>query len=340
MSIQPPKFLLIIILLSLLLTGCQTPAVTEPDTDPSTNLHSLWEILDTRYCYFTERNIDWDGVLAAYEPRAKKCRTVFNLFDVMEDMLDTLNDGHVNLYTPFAVSSCTGWYDTYPTDFYSELIFSDSYLSTYKHINYLYYGRIHSRVGYLYISSFSGSIARSTMQYISYYFKGCEGIIIDVRNNGGGSLDVASSLAASLFTERTLTGYMRHKQGSSHDDFSEPQAVYTDPADSLVNWSDKRVVVLCNRRSYSATNDFVSAVRHAPNVTIMGGITGGGGGMPLSQELPNGWMVRFSAVPMYDADMRSIEFGVTPDIEIHITPDDYAAHRDPILDAAISYIIE
>jgi C-terminal processing protease CtpA/Prc len=63
-------------------------------------------------------------------------------------------------------------------------------------------------------------------------------------------------------------------------------------------------------------------MKQAPNVVVIGGITGGGGGMPLSQELPNGWMIRFSAVPMYDANMQHTEFGVMPDIEIHISPDD------------------
>lgn len=326
-----------IIVLPVLFSSCKTPAVTERDTDPSTNLRALWQTLDERYCYFSERNIDWNGVLAEYEPRAAKAKTVYGLFDTMAEMLDTLNDGHVNLYTPFAVSSCSGWYDEYPTDFYSDIIFSDKYLHKYWHINNLYYGII-DRVGYIYISSFSNSIASATMQYINYYFHSCKGVIIDVRSNGGGSLDVSSSLAACFFTERTLTGYVRHKMGSSHNDFSEPQAIYTDPKDSLVDWSQKKVVVLCNRRSYSATNDFVNAVRYAPNVTIIGGITGGGGGMPLSQELPNGWMVRFSAVPMYDAEMKSIEFGIVPDIEVHITQEDHAAGVDPILDAAISYI--
>jgi len=326
-----------IVILIISLSSCKTNAVTELDTNPTTNFKALWQILDERYCYFSERNIDWNGVLAKYETRAANAKTVFALFDVMEEMLDTLNDGHVNLYTPFAVSSCSGWYDDYPTDFYSDIVFSDNYLSSYKHINYIYYGLI-GRVGYIYLSSFSASISKSTIQYIDYYFRYCTGIVIDVRSNGGGSLDVSSALAASFFTERTLTGYIRHKEGPAHDDFSEPEPVYTDLADRLIDWSQKKVVVICNRRSYSATNDFVNAVRYAPNVTVIGGVTGGGGGMPLSQELPNGWMVRFSAVPMYDASMKSIEFGIEPDIEVHISAEDRAAGIDPILDKALDLV--
>lgn len=319
------------------LFSCKTPAVTEYDTNPSTNLRALWQILDERYCYFAERGIDWNGVLAEYEPRAAKAKTVYELYDIMADMLDTLNDGHVNLYTSFAVSSSSGWYDSYPVDYYSDIIFTERYLNKYYHINNIYYGIIDG-VGYIYVSSFSSGISRTTMRYIDNYFKECKGIIVDVRSNGGGSLDVSSALAACFFTERTLTGYIRHKEGPAHDDFSEPEARYVNPSDSLVNWSGKRVAVLCNRHSYSATNDFVNSVRQAPCVTVFGGITGGGGGMPLSQELPIGWMIRFSAIPMYDASMKTIEFGVEPDIELHITPEDRSAGIDPILDAALMYV--
>jgi C-terminal processing protease CtpA/Prc len=130
---------------------------------------------------------------------------------------------------------------------------------------------------------------------------------------------------------------MRHKTDKCHDCFSDPTPITTDPATAPIDWSDKKVVVLSNRRCYSATNDFIVRMKQAPNVTVVGGITGGGGGMPLSQELPNGWMVRFSAVPMFDADMQHTEFGVMPDIETHIEADD---SDDSILLTAIEEIIK
>ena len=63
----------------------------------------------------------------------------------------------------------------------------------------------------------------------------------------------------------------------------------------------RKVVVLTNRHSYSATNDFVNSMRCFPNVTLVGDKTGGGSGLPFSSELPNGWGVRFSASPHLDA---------------------------------------
>ena len=48
-------------------------------------------------------------------------------------------------------------------------------------------------------------------------------------------------------------------------------------------------------------------------VRIVGWKTGGGGGLPMSSELPNGWGVRFSASRTYDASGKDIEFGIDPD---------------------------
>ena len=43
------------------------------------------------------------------------------LFDLCAGMLDSLHDGHVNLYTPFDVSHSTAWYDTFPANYNSQI---------------------------------------------------------------------------------------------------------------------------------------------------------------------------------------------------------------------------
>ena len=53
--------------------------------------------------------------------------------------------------------------------------------------------------------------------------------------------------------------------------------------------------------------------------------------MPLSYEMPNGWMVRLSSVRMYDRDKKDIENGIEPDIAITMTGSD----QDDIIEQAI-----
>ena len=92
--------------------------------------------------------------------------------------------------------------------------------------------------------------------------------------------------------------------------------------------------MLCNRHSYSASNFFVSIMRYLPHCLILGGKSGGGGGMPMSYELPNGWLVRFSSVRMYDRDKVSIEAGVTPQVVVNQQSTDV----DDLIETAVDVI--
>jgi hypothetical protein len=117
----------------------------------------------------------------------------------MADMLAELKDGHVNLYTGFAVSSYKKWYSDYPANFSSDLLYSERYLGN-KHysVSGLRYGKISNNIGYIYYSDFSNRFTDTNMSYIFNYFKDCKGLIIDVRNNGGGH-DWFSRLLNTLY---------------------------------------------------------------------------------------------------------------------------------------------
>ena len=157
-----------------------------------------------------------------------------------------------------------------------------------------------------------------------------------MRDNGGGSLSYSELLASFFFQADTHTGYMRYKAGPGHSDFAEPTKVTT-PAHESIHWG-RPVAVLTNRYSYSATNDFVNRMSCAPQAFTVGTWTGGGGGMPLSSELPNGWMVRFSACPMYTVDMQDTESGLPPDLYACTTPEQEEAGIDAVLERAIAAI--
>ena len=142
----------------------------------------------------------------------------------------------------------------------------------------------------------------------------------------------AEQLAARFTNEKRLVGYMRHKTGRGHDDFSDLEAQYLKPSNGL-RWQ-KRVAVLTNRSVYSAANEFVKYMKCCPGVVVVGDSTGGGAGMPFSSELPIGWSVRFSACPMYDADKQSVENGIAPSLPAALSDADAKRGLDSIIEAA------
>ena len=195
-------------------------------------------------------------------------------------------------------------------------------------------------IGYINYSSFSNAIGEGNLDEVLFHLISCNGLIIDVRNNGGGNLTNVETLVSRFITDRTLAGYISHKTGPGHNDFSNPEPFYYYPAEQgRVMWG-KAVVVLTNRSTFSAANNFVSIMKYLPNVKIVGATTGGGSGMPYSSELPNGWGVRFSAVPMLDAQGVLTEMGVEPTegCAVDMSPVDVMNGRDTILDFAIEYL--
>ena len=322
---------IIILLGSFLCLSC-TKTEDYEDT-PIGNFEALWNIIDEKYCFFDykaeEYGLDWDAVYRRYRRKVVDGMSDAGLFEVLGDMLDELRDGHVNLYAAHDVARYWDFHEGYPTNFSEEL--QARYLGNdYKIASGLRYTILPDNVGYIYVPSFSNSIGEGNLDECLAALALCRGLIVDVRSNGGGSLSYAETLAARFTNERVLTGYVCHKTGSGHSDFSSPEPVYLESSDRI-RWQ-KPVCVLTNRGSYSATNDFVKMMRQLPLVTIVGDRTGGGSGLPFSSELPNGWSVRFSACPSFDADMQNIEFGIAPDVMVSITDEDRARGLDTIIE--------
>ena len=192
------------------------------------------------------------------------------------------------------------------------------------------------QIGYMYYGSFSSGVGENNLDYIFSHFKDCRGLIIDVRENGGGSLTYSDRIASRFLEEKITVGYIKHKTGPGHNDFSELYPIELSPS-KRIRWL-RPVVVLTNRHSYSATNDFVNKMKMLPHVIIMGDRTGGGSGLPFNSELPNGWIVRFSASPMLDANKQDTEHGIAPDIKVSLTADDLLQGKDTLIEEAIKLL--
>ena len=277
--------------------------------NPQGNFEQLWKIIDEQYCFLDYKQIDWDEIHTRYQKLITPNMGSEGLFEVLSEMLYELQDGHVNLASAHNVSYYDAWYQDYPRNFRADLL-EDSYLgrasTDYRTAAGLKYKILKDNIGYIRYESFADPVGNGNLDEVLSYLSVCNGLIIDVR--------------------------------TGHNDFSKPYAIYLEPANG-VRWQ-KKVVVLTNRRSFSATNDFVNHMRCLPNVTTIGDKTGGGSGMPFTSELPNGWSVRFSASPHFDAEMNHIEFGIEPDIKADMLQEDELRGKDTLIEMARRFLSE
>lgn len=305
------------------------------DNTPQGNFDALWNTINEHYCFFGQKNtqygLDWDAQRARYSSYITPQMNSSQLFEVCGNMLRELRDGHVNLTAAFNTARYWDWYEAYPANF------SDSLQRNYLGTNYFYtqgikYKILHNNIGYIYCPDFDVSFGSGNLSAIFSRLAVCSGLIVDVRNNPGGQLTSAQALAECFINRKTTGGYICHKTGKGHDSFSSPEAITLTPAEGI-RWQ-KPVVVLTNRHCYSAANTFVMYMKACTEATILGARTGGGCGMPFNSELPNGWLVRFSAVPMYDVNMQLTEEGIDPDIFVDLTTPDWLQGKDTMIEAA------
>ena len=319
--------------------------------DAEGNFDMLWKICDEYYCYFDYKNIDWDAVYDKYRPQVHNGMTDDELFEVCANMLGELKDGHVNLYNDYDASKYWKWFEEYPEN-YSARIVKENYLNNdYHRKSGFIYKVLPQNIGYMHYDAFTSEFSNELLDHILTQFKDCKGIIIDIRNNGGGNMLNVNKIACRFTTEeKLLCGYKIYKTGPGHSEFADTVPDYIEKkAHNLADLANdkketvkflKDVVILSNRSVYSAANDFIRTMKALDNVTIMGDRSGGGGGLPCNYDLPNGWYVRLSTTPMLDINKVHTEFGIDPTegYKIDMAVDAHITGKDAILDKAIEFL--
>ena len=74
-----------------LFTSCHE--VEEWDQDVVGNFDALWTVVDQHYCFFEEKDVDWDEVYRRYRPRVTSEMRGLEFFNLCAQMLDELKDG-------------------------------------------------------------------------------------------------------------------------------------------------------------------------------------------------------------------------------------------------------
>lgn len=338
--------------------------VKELDKDFVNNYEAFWTMINERYCflgdiYNNDKNVDWQAVYDKWMPIVKtEVKDEYELFNIMGKSLDVLRDGHIWMRSDFKRYSNYEFYlkpdgETYYGDDFKSGFVQDKYLvsttgkddyqgdKSFKTRNGFTYGTIErdgKKFAYIYHGSFSVEMTEIDFKYIDPVVREADAIIFDVRDNPGGAGVLGLSMAGHFMKEKTLVGYSAYKDGVGYNDFSELKELYCTPSEEY-NWADKQTALLTNRGVYSTANIFTNAMKHAPNVIQVGQTSGGGGGLPMSHYLPNGWLLVFASNILLDADKNHIEPGIAPDFEA-VIGDYETTGKDGIVEKAIEELLK
>lgn len=337
------KNILFLCLLAMTVTSCERAFMEKDELNTPTNVFEyLWNKVDQQYIFFDVKGVDWDSVHAVYRPLVHDDMSEDSLFRVCAAILNTLRDGHTNLVSDFDFmrsDTISYWMSEY--NYFDANLVLQKYLTLHGHQtgSISHNGIRGGKVAYLRYASFASDVSNEDLKYLMERYSDCDGLILDLRQNGGGS-DGNITRLISLFDCHHQPLYtVQHKAGPGHNDFTPAETHYA-PDTSLLgkNPYTKPVAVLIDRGSFSATSYFSLCTQAFDNVKLFGDYTGGGTGMPNGGMLPNGWRYRFSCTRTIGLDGGNYENGVPPDVRVLLDPAAVAQGKDNIIETAADWI--
>jgi len=153
-------------------------------------------------------------------------------------------------------------------------------------------------------------------------------IVLDLRNNPGGYLEVAQDIAG---------WFLENGQIVAIEDFGEGEKEYK--AEGLGRFSDYPIVCLINKGTASGSEILAGALRDNRGVIIIGERSFGKGSVQELVRLRDGSNLKITIAKWLTPKRESIaDIGLEPDIEIEMSEEDYLEGKDPQLEKAIEIV--
>ena len=180
-------------------------------------------------------------------------------------------------------------------------------------------------VGYLTITRFdeeTGNLARKAAE--TFKHQGVKGIILDLRNNGGGYLTAAQDVAGLWLNDKVVVS--ERTNGKVVDELKSGSDAILDGV---------QTVVLVNGGSASASEIVAGALQDYNAATLIGEKTFGKGTVQKVLDLGAGTKLKVTVARWYTPNGKNItEQGIAPNETIKLTDTDVNSGADPQLDAA------
>lgn len=186
-------------------------------------------------------------------------------------------------------------------------------------------------IAYLSINQFSDNTKEEFKKAVTeILLKKPQGIILDLRFNGGGYLEISVDILSELFKSKEKVVSIQQRKKRLEENY------FTDGSGRLANIP---LVVLVNNGSASASEIVAGAIQDYKIGTIVGEQTFGKGTVQEVETLEDGSSLRLTIAKWFTPNGRSIDTtGITPDKVVEMTEEDTNNNRDTQLESSIDYL--
>ena len=175
--------------------------------------------------------------------------------------------------------------------------------------NPVYSEILENDIGYLEVTSFDEGVAEDfKAKYLSLKEQGIKGLVIDLRDNGGGLVDEALKIVDYIVPKDQTTLITIDKDGKEEITKSKEDQLIKEP-----------IVLLVNSNSASASEIMAGALKDLKYATIVGTKTYGKGVIQQFLTLSNGAGLKITVEEYYTPNKTKInKVGITPDYEVSL----------------------
>ena len=186
---------------------------------------------------------------------------------------------------------------------------------------------IDGEIGILKVNRFGDDTVSLSRKYASEFVeKGVKKVILDLRNNPGGTVGAAQGLLG-IWLDNQIA--MTERRGS--------EIVKTLRTTGMPILGNIKTVVLINGNSASASEITAGALREYGKATLVGQKSYGKGSVQIVLGLPGGSQMKVTEARWYTPKGKNIDkTGIEPDVKVDLSSDDVNNNVDPQMDKAKS----
>jgi carboxyl-terminal processing protease len=193
------------------------------------------------------------------------------------------------------------------------------------------------KLAILKIDAFTQSVALDFSKALATSLAGAEGIVLDLRGNGGGDAEAMADVASLFLDDGINLGRFADRSGASFELQTYSKRLWRVPQLSQIKLP---LVVLTSESTSSAAEIMVAALQAGRRARVIGtGTCGCVLAIRNRHALPDGGLLDVSEFDYRTASgVRLQDLGITPDELTPLTRSDLYSRRDAALDAAKSFL--